>query len=92
MVNANRLARCGLSKGLLLQRTALVLAVEGNYTEAVSMLIKAGADINQSIAEDDSPLHVAIRYSHHAVAMLLIEHQSIAINAKVTHASYPAIL
>ena len=70
-------------QGLLLQRTALVLAIEGSHTEAVSMLIKAGADVNQSVSEDDSPLHVAIRLSHHAVAMLLIQHESIATNAKV---------
>ena len=61
----------------------MVLAVEGNHAEAVSILLKAGADVNQSVAEEDTPLHIAIRYSHHAVAMLLIQHQSIAINAKV---------
>ena len=59
------------------------MAVEGNHAEAVSVLLKAGADVNQSVAEDDTPLHVAIRYSHHAVAMMLIQHHSIAINAKV---------
>ena len=61
----------------------LVLAVEGNHAEAVSILLKAGADVNQSVAEDDTSLHMAIRHSHHAVAMVLIQHQSIAINAKV---------
>ena len=84
LTNSKGLIGCELSKDLLLHRTALILATEGNHAEAVSVLIKAGADINQSIAEDDTPLHVAIRYSHHAVAMLLIKHQSIAINAKVS--------
>ena len=61
----------------------MVFAVEGNHAETVSTLLKAGADVNQSVAEDDTPLHMAIRHSHHAIAMLLIQHQSIAINAKV---------
>ena len=91
LTGSKGLIGCGLSNCLLLHRTALILAIEGNHAEAVSVLIKAGADINQSVAEDDTPLHMAIRYSHHAVAMLLIQHQSIAINAKVSACIAPSL-
>lgn len=65
-------------------RTALILAVEGDHADASELLISAGADINHAVSEEDTPLHLAIRYSKHATAMLLVQQQGIAINAKAS--------
>ena len=64
-------------------RTALILAIENNHAEPLPLLIAAGADINHTVAEEDSPLHLAIRYSHNLIAILLARQGNIVINAKV---------
>ncbi|CAL5220265.1 g2246 [Coccomyxa viridis] len=64
------------------QRTALILAIEGNHVEALPLLIAAGADVNHTVDEEDSPLHLAIRYSQNSAAILLAQQSGITINAK----------
>ncbi len=51
--------------------------------KALPLLIAAGADVNHTVDEEDSPLHLAIRYSHNSAAILLTQQSSVAINAKV---------
>ena len=68
----------------VLCRTALILAIEQGCDESLPLLIAAGADINHTVAEEDTPLHLAIRYSRNAAAILFIQRKNIAINAKVS--------
>ena len=70
----------------------MVLAVEGGHTEVVQVLIKAGADINHVVAEEDTPLHLAIRYNHYEAAILLAQQPDIAMNAKVSDPWYPLLV
>ena len=51
--------------------------------EALPLLIAAGADVNHTVDEEDSPLHLAIRYSQNSAAILLAQQSGITINAKV---------
>lgn len=68
----------------MLCRTALILAIEQGCDESLPLLIAAGADINHTVTEEDTPLHLAIRYSHNTAAILLIQRKDIAVNAKVS--------
>ncbi len=57
--------RGGVSQGYALPggRTALHWAVLGNNAEAVSFLIFKGAWVESSDGNDETPLHIASRYS-----------------------------
>jgi len=52
--------------------TALVRAVEGKQMETLSVLLDAGAEINQTDNSGDTGLHTAVNWKHREVAELFI--------------------
>ena len=55
------------------KRSALMMAVQGNYEKAASLLVKAGADLDAQDVYKESAIHVAVRYGFEEISKLLIQ-------------------
>ena len=63
----------------------LVIALRGNHTEIVKLLINKGADLNANKnSDEETPLHVAVRNNNFEISKLLIE-KGADVNVKYEH-------
>ena len=54
--------------------TALIFAAREGSLDCVQLLLKAGADINQTSVDGSSPLLVAVQNGNYSIATYLVEH------------------
>lgn len=54
--------------------TALIVAIENGYADAIPLLIKAGADVNKADGYGNTPLGVANNYSKTDIVEILKQH------------------
>ncbi len=58
------------------KRSALMMAVQGNYEKATSLLVKAGADLDCQDVYKEAAIHVAVRYGYEEISKLLIKRKA----------------
>lgn len=64
------------SRGKYESNSPLELATSHNYPNVVELLLKAGADPNQSTCFEDSPLSIAVHKNHVECVRLLLAHRA----------------
>ena len=85
--NANSLVGTGC-----ITMTALHAACRGGHAGIASLLLGAGAEINQSIGKRWTPLHIACENGHTLVVALLLRRDGIDVNGVIEDGSTPLYL